>query len=118
MARFLEKGGVKRWGRIVERTDLSQSARGAKKDVTKNNGEGGWLRHHSTLSLSKNGLRREVVNTERQPEQPLKSASLKIAPSGSKIGVHLTSVKTEKIKNLVMVVDLSGQQPFTSVIER
>src|SRR4030095_3307397 len=89
MARFLEKGGVKRWGRIVERTDLSQSARGAKKDVTKNNGEGGWLRHHSTLSLSKNGLRREVVNTERQPEQPLKSASLKIAPSGSKIGVHL-----------------------------
>jgi hypothetical protein len=42
MARFLEKGGVKRWGRIVERTDLSQSARGAKKDVTKNNGEGGW----------------------------------------------------------------------------
>jgi hypothetical protein len=41
MARFLERTEVKRWGRIVERTDLSQSACGAKKDVTKNNGEEG-----------------------------------------------------------------------------
>ena len=72
MARFLETTQVKRWGKILEKTDLSQSAYGAKKDVTKNNGEGGWRDINPSLSLSKSGFRRDVVNTERQLERPLK----------------------------------------------
>jgi hypothetical protein len=65
MARFLERTEVKRWGRIVERTDLSQSACGAKKDVTKNNGEGGWRDINSSLSLFQKWIQARRVNIEQ-----------------------------------------------------